>query len=164
MFGSLVRLTMSSTTQEPLVHFKLVDYKTTITVTRIIDGDTIMADINLPLAALSKYTIHKKRGNKNVPVARVLGTHDDTTVLTLGGKCRFYGIDAYEKNTDAGKKATEILKEHIKEGDRVECVFHGKGKYGRHMISLFPEKIGDLNKYLIKNFPDNFREYYGGAR
>lgn len=141
-----------------LCRFTLKGLELAATVHRIIDGDTIDVIINVPLNVLTSHTVLKGRAKEQQSILRVNGGYDKDTSLEMLIRCRFYEIDAYEKNTDEGKKATISLRNHITEGDKIRVYIVDKGKYGRYVAELFIEDKS-LNKLLLEKYPNYFRTY-----
>lgn len=97
-------------------------------VERIIDGDTIVVDLQLGLGIVL----------------------DDQYI-------RFYGIDAWEtrgEEREKGLEAKEYIEERLSEGEieveiRPEFGNRGKGKYGRWLGILFVSGV-NVNQELIE--------------
>lgn len=76
---------------------------------RVVDGDTLMLDIDLGFAHL--IVSNDWNGNPRL-------------------SCRIFGINAPEKKTAAGMSAWAFAQTLIKPGDLCEVVSHGWDKYG----------------------------------
>ena len=116
-------------------------YKYNATVTRVIDGDTIDAMIDLGF---------------------------DTWVSK---RIRFYGINTPESRTrdleekKRGKAATAYLIEILEANDnKFVLQSHGVGKFGRCLGELFVESLGDLSVQQQMINEGHGVAYYGGAR
>jgi len=107
---------------------------------RIIDGDTIIADLYLGLSVIL----------------------DDQYI-------RFYGIDAWEtrgEEREEGLKAKEYLEGRLDEGERVEIEIrpewgqNGKGKYGRWLGVVYVDGV-NINAELVEK--EHAEKYEEGA-
>lgn len=114
----------------------MYDYKAK--VTRVIDGDTVEALIDLGFDTWKQSTV------------------------------RFHGIDAWESRTKddeekaKGKAATARLTELLEAVDyKILLVSHGVGKFGRCLGELFIEGES-INKKLIEE--GHAKSYDGGKR
>jgi len=96
------------------IHSQFFCYKAK--VLRVIDGDTIEAEVDLGFN------------------------------IRLRERFRFAGINAYEKDTELGKKATEYVKKRFAENNN-ECIIKSEkqGKYGRWLAWIW---LADSNKTL----------------
>lgn len=97
-------------------------YQYQATVTRIVDGDTIHAELDLGC--------------------------DVRINLTL----RLYGINAPETSTPEGKDATAFLRSLVVEGDTVLVVTYKdrREKYGRYLATLFDAEGRDVNHAMVE--------------
>ena len=96
--------------------------KLPITVDRTIDGDTIVGTIYLPL-----------------------------NISMRAQYFRLYGINAPEKTgstKDAGYKAQSYLGVLLAE-EPISATFHGKGKYGRWLVTLHDKNGRDINQMMV---------------
>ncbi|WP_299938544.1 thermonuclease family protein [uncultured Pelagimonas sp.] len=102
----------------------LYTYKATIV--RVIDGDTVVADIDLGFNTV--------RRNEHL---------------------RLIGVDAPENKTDAGKKTTEALRSRIEGKEMYICTTRTKrsgreatGSFGRYLAEIY---LGgeNVNKWLV---------------
>ncbi|MBA7494694.1 hypothetical protein ES702_05271 [subsurface metagenome] len=122
LFGILVLLLLLSPSLSAL------DFVYPAKVERVIDGDTIVVDLQLGLGVVL----------------------DDQYI-------RFYGIDAWEtrgEEKEKGLEAKKYLEERLKEGNieieiRPEWGQNGKGKYGRWLGIVYVEGI-DINAEMIE--------------
>ena len=116
-------------------------YTYNATVNRIIDGDTIIANVDLGF-----------------------DTWKTTTI-------RFYGINTPESRTRdleekaQGKAATLRLTEILElNNNKFILKSHGVGKYGRCLGELFVESLGDTSVQQTLINEGHGVEYYGGTR
>lgn len=106
-------------------------------ITRVIDGDTVEARIDLGFNILVNETF------------------------------RIYGVDTPESfgkdKCEAGETAKKVVKEML-EGKEFEVNVFKKDKYGRWLLDiLLPENHGThFNTWLIKN--NYAKEYFGGKK
>tara|TARA_R110000824_G_scaffold146364_1_gene315165 strand:- start:2 stop:355 length:354 start_codon:yes stop_codon:yes gene_type:complete len=116
-------------------------YTYTITLDRVIDGDTVDAMIDLG------FDVHIKK------------------------RIRFMGINTPESRTRdleekaRGLAAKDRVKELLEECDCITLQSHGSGKYGRCLGELFIElndETVNLNQLLISE--GHAVEYFGGKR
>tara|TARA_R110002110_G_scaffold9137_3_gene45001 strand:+ start:1158 stop:1511 length:354 start_codon:yes stop_codon:yes gene_type:complete len=116
-------------------------YTYTITLDRVIDGDTVDAMIDLG------FDVHVKK------------------------RIRFMGINTPESRTRdleekaRGLAAKDRVKELLEECDCITLQSHGSGKYGRCLGELFIElndETVNLNQLLISE--GHAVEYFGGKR
>lgn len=137
--------------------FAINGLKLVTEVTRIIDADTIEVKASIPLKVLANHKVIKKRPRGEHNVVEFTGGYDDDCAMHIIVKCRFSEIDAYEKDTDAGKKAIEVLKTYINVGDTITCDFLKKGAFGRYIVDIEVN-----NERLIPKLLENtecFRTY-----
>lgn len=111
------------------------------TVVRVVDGDTLILDIDLGFNVIFK--------NQSV---------------------RLTGVDAPENRSkdlkikSAGIVAENVVKRFVKEGSNVivKTLLDTKGKYGRILGTIFTKDGTNINKFLIDN---NYAvEYTGQSR
>jgi micrococcal nuclease len=93
-------------------------YNYTAKVVRVVDGDTIDVEIDLGFDIW-----HKTR-------------------------LRLANIDAFERYTDQGKKATEYVIEALSSQPTYEITTYKTDKYGRYLAEIFI-KGNSLNKSLV---------------
>lgn len=102
----------------------MTEWAVPATVIRIVDGDTIVANLDL-------------------------GWH-----IRLEQYIRFEGVNTPEMNTDEGKSAKEYIQSLIKPGDKVSIVskeiLGATGKYGRVLATVHTEDGCDLVQLLLK--------------
>ena len=112
-------------------------YRYSVTVTRVVDGDTVDVDIDLGFGM----TYKKQR-------VRMMGI-DTPESRTRNLEEKFYG------------KQSKYFLESLLEDRKVQLVSHDKGKFGRILGELFiddmPEGIivnatGSVNKMMIDNY------------
>ena len=108
-----------------------------VTVTRVVDGDTVDVDIDLGF-----------------------------NLWLSGRRIRFYGINTPETRTrDLEEKARGLAaKARLRElldGQEVTLLSHGTGKYGRVLGELY---VGDRNINLQLIDEGHAVEYHGGKR
>ena len=111
------------------------------TVVRIIDGDSVVVDIDLGFGLVLK--------NQNIRLYRVDTPESRTKDL---------------KEKSAGLLAKDIVKGFIDTGSviTIKTLLDNKGKYGRILGTIVDEKGINLNEYLIDNA--YAVEYYGQAK
>ena len=115
-------------------------YQYKVSVTRIVDGDTVDVDVDLGFG-----------------------------VWLRNERIRLAGVDTPEKRTrdpiekKAGVKASEFTAKMLTGADEVILVSHekGKGKYGRILGTLMCDGMS-LNDALISS--GNAKEYWGGKK
>ena len=125
--------------------FRIIMYEYDIRVVRVVDGDTIDAQVDLG------FKIHH-----NIRI-RLFGINTPETRTQ----------DAEEKVK--GKAATERVKELIREADRIILKSHGVGKFGRCLGELTIIKFSegedeskDLTQTLLAE--GHGEPYFGGKR
>ena len=110
------------------------------TVTRVVDGDTIDAIVDLGFSTFKKVRI--RMHGINAPESR---TRD---------------LEEKKKGLDAKARLIEMLEENKNE---FILVSHGVGKFGRCLGEIFlNKKENSINKQLI--WEGHGTEYYGGKR
>lgn len=134
-------------------------------VSKIIDGDTIeiVAPINVNELCSKSYI--------NYQVKSQAGISNSKSVLTVKMRCRLFGIDAAEHDTNKGKIATSLLIEISKKYNNILYVhMFGPDKFGRTLIKLFPNEkysfcINDaLLDHRDKEYGKLFIKYDGNTK
>lgn len=69
--------------------------------------------------------------------------------ITVSQSCRFFGINAPELNTDAGKAALAFLLTVLHVGDVVTVISHGWDKYARFDGSITLADGRNLNALMV---------------
>jgi len=97
---------------------------------RVIDGDTIVFDLDLGFKIKKRATI------------RVLGVDTAET----------YGVSHDSKEYKAGKKQAKFVKNWLEEADSLTVRTDEKGKYGRWLGEIHNDKGKSLNDLLLEKF------------
>ena len=112
----------------------MTDWAVPATVSRVIDGDTVV-------------------------VSADLGWH-----ISLTSSVRLYGVDCPELNTDEGKVARDFVKDLLPDGTPITLVSHkllgATDKYGRVLGSITLPNGRDLSTVLLETgnavpYPDS---------
>lgn len=98
-------------------------YQYTARIDRVIDGDTIVVDVDLGFYIWMK-NLH----------------------------LRLYGINAPEKSDPSGwRAATDFVSEFVSEFPTFVINVYGQDKYGRWLAEILDPRGGSLNKSLVDN-------------
>lgn len=129
-----------------------------VRVTRVVDGDTVVAKVQVP--------VNQFPGEARW-VGRRLGFPCPTLKTSL--KIRLYGIDAVEHDTSFGALATELTSSLLLNRD-LWVTLAGGDKYGR-VLGIFyasRDRTGLLNNYLVEEGKRRgivlARAYLGGTK
>jgi endonuclease YncB( thermonuclease family) len=98
------------------------------TVVKVLDGDTFHADMVIG------------KGD-------FLGT--EVAMVAMDTSIRLYGVNAWEKNTEAGKAARENMRQVLPPGTRLTLSRVRKGKFGRTVAQVTMPDGSDLAATLI---------------
>jgi endonuclease YncB( thermonuclease family) len=98
------------------------------TVTSVLDGDTIHVDMVIG------------KGD-------FLGT--EVAMVALDTSVRLYGVNAHEKDTEAGKAARDNLRQVLPIGTKLTLSRVRKGKFGRTLAKVTMPDGSDLAATLI---------------
>ena len=131
LFGILVLLLLLSPSLSAL------DFVYPAKVERVIDGDTIVVDLQLGLGVVL----------------------DDQYI-------RFYGIDAWEtrgEEREKGLEAKEYLEERLSKGKieieiRPEWGQHGKGSFGRWLGVVYVDGVNVNAELVEKGYAEEYKE------
>ena len=108
-------------------------YRYKAKITKVYDGDTVTADIDLGLG-----------------------------VWVRGEKLRLFGINAPEVRGPEkvkGKESRDFLRELILNKEvTVWTIKDKKGKYGRYLAKVFGDE-GDINEFMVKQGNAEYKEY-----
>jgi len=137
-----------------LSNFQLLGVTGEGRVKKIIDGDTIDLAIFIDLGYLSKGSRHIEKKVHSVK-AEVFPLDPKTGFFTLY-RIRLYGIDAMEKNTKAGVKASELMAQKYKSlKGFLYYKSYGMDKYGRLLLELFEDKeMKNCINYHLLDYKD----------
>lgn len=145
--------------------FTLLGLKGKCHVTEVIDGDTFIAGVILPIDFLRE--IQPRRiSNIDVNQAIVYSSTENVT-MAIKLRCRFAGIDAVEMKSPSGPEAKQILEELLeKHNNLIYYTCLGPDKYGRHLFRLYfdEEMTKDIAPHLVNSYPKLFSYYYGGKK
>lgn len=133
----------------------------------VMDGDTLLVSIFVPLISVSKIRQYKEQKS---PIGLV-GIKNEKQGFFMNSTIRMYGYDAVEKNHPLGPQATNLLKEKLNSLKMVVwCYFLepvvAKDKYGRDIAVLFEDEKGNkmLNCFLGEKDPRLVNPYRGGKK
>lgn len=145
-----------------ITEFSLLGLKGKCHVIEVIDGDTFIAGVILPIDFLRE--IQPRRIGISQAVAY---SSAGNVTMAIKLRCRFAGIDAVEMKMPGGPEAKLILEELLEKYDNViyyTCL--GPDKYGRHLFRLYfdDEMTKDIAQYLVEHYPKLFSYYYGGKK
>lgn len=142
-----------------------MDYIYKAEIERVVDGDTIDVAIDLSsfsrLEDLTKFPVVSEfidlGFQLHVPAQWAIEMgHGDKTMWLRSERIRFYGINAPEKNTEAGKASMAFVRSLLPPGTCIMLqTFRVKNrtrqeKYGRYLGVLFLENGRNLNDDLVQ--------------
>lgn len=146
-----------------ICEFNLLGLKGTCRIIEIIDGDTFIVGIILPLDYLREN--HPRRISNLVVSQAVSHVSDENVKIAIKIRCRFSRIDAVEMKSADGPRAKAIFEDISKNyADKFSFICLGFDKYGRFLLRLFLPSGEDLESHLVKNYPTMFKYYYGGKK
>jgi len=135
---------------DSLCNFQLTGIFTPGRLIRVIDGDTFDVAIQLHLNQLAELCINQKR------CMIVNKTFEDEKII-LRIRCRIYGIDTVEKDTEEGMKMKNELSQLLSEPFWIEIF--SNDKYGRYLVALYRDKKKET---LLR--PSKYQTYTGGKK
>lgn len=136
----------------PLHNFTLDGTFHTGKIARVIDGDTY--EIQFVIES-DDITHPITRGRSKI--AKPVGYTTQTFKFTIQMKCRLYGVDTSEKNTEKGQEAKIWVETWFAAHPSFEFTTNGWDKYGRLLVS-----IGDLSQELLNH--GLAKPYFGGTK
>lgn len=157
-----VDILLTCSNVEQLINFDNIDYMNyaglflKCRVVKIIDGDTISVIANIPIVEISALRDGK---------TGFMTTNNTSGNFFTRIKCRMYGYDAPEKNTEDGKKCKFFLEEKIKScNDIIWVLFSTIDKYGRSLILAYSdqEMKHSINIFMISS--NMIKPYLGGTK
>ena len=77
-----------------------------------------------------------EHGKQTVLVLKVVDGDTVDAAFLVPFRARLYGMNAPEKNTDAGKLSAEALSAMLKPINMVDCELKGREKFGRQLVDL----------------------------
>ena len=135
---------------ETLCNFTMIGLRVKANVMDIIDADTIDVVFFLPTKFLTQS--HLQGRGKNIRVVQTGLVFEEDRGFVVRYRCRLNGIDAAEKNTLQGKKATELTREKYGSLNNIIYILTtGMDKYGRLLIEAYEDssyQVG-LNRFLV---------------
>lgn len=135
---------------DTLCNFTLLGLRVKARVLDVIDGDTIDIAFFLPTTFLTQS--HLQGRGKDVRVVQAGLVFEGDRGFVVRYRCRLNGIDAAEKETAQGQKATQLTREkYASLGNIIYVLTTGMDKYGRLLIEAYedPQYQRGLNRFLI---------------
>lgn len=158
---SSVQLQLEDVDIDDMDVFRLYNLKTRGRIVKVIDGDTfdILLELNDQLLS-EKVKMKRKQFH-------IVKTKDQFTFFSIF-KCRLYGIDAAEKNTEMGERIKIFMTKYFDENAFVDVECIGADKYGRILVSLKagPDKKDVKEMLLSSDFgvENGVVSYFGGRK
>jgi len=132
-------------------------------VVSIVDGDTVDTMVQIPLKNFqSNYCKRYKNGTRCVKTCDFsCSTECLNHFMFAKMRCRLFGIDTPEINTEDGILAKKYVSK-IMLGKFFTCKFYGIGKNGRHLVLFIDENGKCINNELVQK--GIAKCYYGGHK
>lgn len=163
--GLLVSTKLTSINFDTLSEFNFFGLKGKCRMLEIIDGDTFIVGIVVPLDFLREMQLRKVASTTVKQSLAVLSKEKVKMAIKI--RCRLAGIDAVEMSTKDGPEAKRIVEDISQRyGNEFFFTCLGQDKYGRHLLRIYLDKemTKDLSVYLVSNHAKFFTYYYGGKK
>lgn len=161
----LVTTKLKSINFDTLSEFNFFGLKGKCRMLEIIDGDTFIVGIVVPLDFLREMQLRKVATTIVKQPLAILS--EGKVKMAIKIRCRLAGVDAVEMSTKDGPEAKRIVEDISQRyGNEFFFTCLGQDKYGRHLLRFYLDKemTKDLSDYLVANHARFFAYYYGGKK